>query len=158
MGAGSNFSNGSSGKGIATRGGILNNLNKNNAIVKKDPLLSDLIKSGVKINIENVVFSAKDKSGQVVWLEKGNEISGLQHIKKHTKDFVAKHNIQESHLVGHLKNVIKKGVVVSSQEKSLANGGIGIEKIYLYKGKYYTLGAIGTNGYIVSMYPINGGE
>ena len=31
-------------------------------------------------------------------------------------------------------------------------------KIYLYKGEYYTLGAIGTNGYIISMYPIDGGK
>ena len=30
--------------------------------------------------------------------------------------------------------------------------------IIIYKGKYYTLGAIGTNGYIVSMYPIKRDE
>ncbi len=158
MGAGSNFSNGSNGNGLATRGGILNNHNKNAAIIKKDPLLGDLINRGVKIDPKKVVFTAKDKSGQVVWLESGNEKSGLQHIRKHTKDFVSKHNIQDKHLVGHLKNVIKKGVVVSSRQKTLANGKIGVEKIYRYKGKYYTLGAIGTNGYIVSMYPIDGGE
>lgn len=91
----------------------------------------------------------------MVWLENGDTIKGLKHIKKHTNDFVTKHNIQEKHLVGHLKNVIKKGVVVHSQEKPLSNGKIGFEKIYLYKGKYYTLSAIGTNGYIVSMYPID---
>ncbi len=33
-----------------------------------------------------------------------------------------------------------------------------LKKIYLYKGKYYVLGAIGTNGYIVSMYPKDGGR
>lgn len=45
-----------------------------------------------------------------------------------------------------------------SQEKILSNGKIGLEKIYLYKVKYYTLGAIGTNDYIISMYPIEGGK
>lgn len=93
-----------------------------------------------------------------MWLENGNTNKGLAHIKKHTNDFVAKHNIQEDRLVSHLKNVIKKGIVVHSQEKVLNNGNFGLEKIYLYKGKYYTLGAIGTNGYIVSMYPIDGGK
>ena len=50
-------------------------------------------------------------------------------IKKHTNDFVAKHNIQEDRLVSHLKNVIKKGIVVHSQEKVLNNGNFGLEKI-----------------------------
>lgn len=158
MGQGSKFSNGSRGNGLGTKGGQINLQKEKNGIIKKDPLLDELIKSGVKINPKDVVFTAKDKSGQVVWLENGNTSKGLEHIKKHTNDFVAKHNIQEKHLVGHLKNVIKKGVVVHSQEKILSNGKTGLEKIYLYKGKYYTLGAIGTNGYIVSMYPIDGGK
>ena len=40
----------------------------------------------------------------------------------------------------------------------LYNGRKGLEKIYLYKGKYYTLGVIRTNGFIVSMYPLDGGK
>lgn len=35
-------------------------------------LASVLIISGVKINPKDVVFTVKDKSGQVVWLENGN--------------------------------------------------------------------------------------
>jgi len=57
-----------------------------------------------------------------------------------------------------LKNVISKGKVVNVTKKALANGRIGLEKIYVYRGKYYTLSAVGTNGYIVSMYPIDGGK
>lgn len=121
-------------------------------------LASFLIISGVNINPKDVVFTVKDKSWQVVWLENRNTTKGLEHIKKHTNDFVDKHNIQEKHLVSHLKNVIKKGVVVHSQEKILSNGKMGLKKIYLYKGKFYTLGVIGNNGYIVSMYPIDGGK
>ncbi len=81
-----------------------------------------------KINPKDVVFTAKDKNGQVVWLENGNATKGLEHIKKHTDDFVAKHNIKKEHLVCHLKNVIKNGVVVHSQEKILSNGKKGLEK------------------------------
>ena len=158
MGQGSKYSNGLKGNGLRTKGGQINLQNEKNDIINKDPLLAKLLKSGIKINPKDVVFTAKDKNGQVVWLENGNATKGLEHIKKHTNDFVAKHNIKEEHLVCHLKNVIKNGVVVYSQEKILSNGKKGLEKIYLYKGKYYALGAIGTNGYIVSMYPIDGGK
>lgn len=158
MGQGSKFSHGPSNNGLGTKGGKINTQNEKANNLKNDPLLEELIKNGVKISINDVVFTAKDKSGQVVWLENGNIGKGLEHIKKHTNEFIAKHNIQENHLVGHLKNIIKKGKVISSQYKTLSNGRVGLEKIYLYKGNYYTLGAIGTNGYIVSMYPLNGGK
>ena len=158
MGQGSKYSNGSKGNGLGTKCGQINLQNEKSDLISKDPLLAELLKIGVKISPKNVVFTAKDKNGQVVWLENGNATKGLEHIKKHTNDFIRKHNIQEKHLVCHLRNVIKYGVVVHSQEKILSNGKMGLEKIYLYKGKYYTLGAIGTNGYIVSMYPIDGGK
>lgn len=158
MGQGSKFSDGLRGKGLGTKGGKINYQNEKNIIIKKDPLLDELIKKGARINLNDVVFSAKDKSGQIVWLENENRDKGLEHIKKHIDDFIAKHNIQEKYFVGHLKNVIKKGAVIHSQEKVLSNGKIGLEKIYLYKGKHYTLCAVGTNGYIVSMYPIDGGK
>lgn len=154
MGQGSKFS----GVGLGTRGGKTILQNEINGIINKDPLLKDLIKSGAKVSIKDVVFTAKDKSGQTVWLEKGNEKSGLTHIQKHTSDFVTKHNIQPKHLVGHLKKVVKNGRLVSVNKKMLSNGRVGLKKIYVYKGKYYTVGAIGTNGYIVSMYPIDGGK
>lgn len=142
MGQGSKYSNGSKGNGLGTKGGQINLQNEKSDSINKDPLLAELIRSGVKINPKDVVFAAKDKNGQVVWLENGNAIKGLEHIKKHTNDFVSKHSIQEKHLVCHLRNVIKKGVVVHSQEMILSNGKKGLEKIYLYKGKYYTLGAM----------------
>ena len=159
MGQGNRFSGGKSGgSGLDTRGGRTILQKEINDIINKDPLLKDLVKSGAKITIKDVVFTAKDKSGQVVWLEKGNEKSGLTHIQKHTNDFVAKHRIQQNRLVGHLKNVIKKGKVVSVTAKPLSNGLKGLEKVYVYKGKYYTVSAVGTNGYIVTMYPIDGGK
>lgn len=156
MGQGSKFGGG---KGLGTRGGRLLNLKQENKIIAKDPILKQIVDSGAKINIKDVVFTAKDKSGQLVWLEKGNNNSGLQHIvNRHGNDFAAKHNISSKRLSSHLKNVVSKGTIVRAREIPLSNGNIGYEKIYSYKGKYYTLGAIGTNGYIVSMYPIKGGK
>lgn len=159
MGQGNKFSIGQPlGSAINTRGGKIILQKEINDIIKKVPLLKVLVKSGTKINLKDVVFIQKDKSGQIIWLEKGNEISGLKHIQKHTDDFVAKHKIQPKHLIGHLKNIIQKGMIINVSEKTLSNGKKGLEKIYIYKGKYYALGAVGTNGYIVSMYPIDGGK
>ena len=158
MGQGKTFSGGNGGKGLGTKGGKAALKDKIDGVISKDPLLKQLVDSKVKINVKDVVFTAKDKSGQIVWLEKGNPSAGLAHIMKHEDDFVAKHNIQKGHLPSHLKNVVSKGKIVSSRQVKLPNGKDGLEKIYLYKGKYYTLGAIGTNGFIVSMYPFSGGK
>jgi hypothetical protein len=156
MGQGSKFGGGS---GLNTRGGKTLLKKQDDKIINKDPILKKIVDSGAKINIKDVVFTAKDKSGQLVWLEKGNKTSGLEHIKiKHQSDFVSKHNIKASSLPAHLKRVVTKGTIVNSRAVNLPNGRVGYEKVYVYKGKYYTLGAIGTNGYIVSMYPINGGK
>ena len=158
MGQGKAFSGGIGGKGLGTKGGKTALKDKIDDIINKNPLLNQLVDSKTKINVEDIVFIAKDSSGQIVWLEKGNDTAGLNHIMKHENDFVAKHNIQKGCLSSHLKNVVSKGNVISSRPVKLPNGKYGIEKIYLYKGKYYTLGAIGTNGFIVSMYPLDGGK
>ena len=156
MGQGSKYGGGT---GLSTRGGKTLSQKQENKIINKDPILKQIVNSGAKINVKDVVFTAKDKSGQLVWLEKGNKTSGLEHIKsKHQSDFVSKHNIKASHLTTHLKRVVSKGTIVSSRTVKLSNGRVGYEKVYSYRGKYYTLGAIGTNGYIVSMYPISGGK
>ena len=156
MGQGSKYGGGA---GLSTRGGKTLSQKEENKIINKDPILKQIVNSGAKINVKDVVFAAKDKSGQLVWLEKGNKTSGLEHIKsKHQSDFVSKHNIKASHLTSYLKRVASKGTIVSSRVVKLSNGSVGYEKVYSYRGKYYTLGAIGTNGYIVSMYPISGGK
>lgn len=116
-------------------------------------MINELTKAGVKFTKEDVVFVTKDKTGQLIWLEKGNSGAGLEHIRKHSNDFMVKHGVKSSNLVNHIKNVLEKGSVLSTEKKRLTNGKIGLEKIYLYKNKYYVLGAIGTNGYIVSLYP-----
>lgn len=158
MGQGKTFSNGNGEKGLGTKGGKVAFKDKIDDIINKDPLLKQLVDSNTKISVKDVVFTTKDKSGQIVWLEKGNSSSGLVHIMKHENDFVTKHNIQKGHLPDHIKKVVSKGKIISSRQVLLHNGRKGLEKIYLYKGKYYTLGAIGTNGFIVSMYPLDGGK
>ena len=136
---------------------------RNNASLKIDAvnrssMIETLQSAGVRFTPEKVLFVTKDKSGQMVWLETGNTKSGLQHISKHIDQFVEKHGIKPNYLASHIKNIITYGIVVKSKLKRLKNGKMGYEKIYLYKNKYAALGAIGTNGYVVSIYPLSGGE
>ena len=121
-------------------------------------MLSLLERAGVKFNPDDVIFVTIDKTGQLVWLEKGNEEAGLKHIEKHAGDFAKKHGIPPNELTNHIKRILANGEVVSSKKNLLANGKIGLEKIYCYEGKYYALAAIGTNGFIVSIYPLDEGD
>ena len=46
------------------------------------------------------------------------------------------------------------GNIVSEQKVSLPKGGQGIERIYYVDGKHYLLTGVGTNGFIVTSYPV----
>ena len=50
-------------------------------------------------------------------------------------------------------NIIKNGFVVSNRLVNIGNGRQDYERVYEYKGNYYTMTGIGTNGFIVSAYP-----
>ena len=123
-------------------------------------LINELEKSGVKFTKEDVVFVTKDATGQTVWLERGNKSAGLEHILNgdgktpgHAADFKNAFGINRDNIPAFLSNVITNGQVVSSTLK-ITNGRQGFERIYYYDGKHYVLTGIGTNGFIVSAYPI----
>ncbi len=102
-----------------------------------------------------MVFITKDKSGQTVWLEKGNAASGLEHIiDRHAKDFQAKHDVSEAQIDNHLNTVFTEGKIEYNRTTQ-RNGHIGYERLYSHDGKYYLQTGIGSNGYIVSAYPIS---
>ena len=54
-------------------------------------------------------------------------------------------------IASHLETVFRQGKVEYSRVKP-ENGGY--ERLYSHNGKYYLLSGVGTNGYIVSAYPI----
>ena len=65
--------------------------NKIKELLTKDDMLKLLIGAKVKFNADDVVFVTKDKSDQLIWLEKGNDNAGLKHIlNKHADDFFCK--------------------------------------------------------------------
>jgi len=129
--------------------------NTKGASSSNEALVKQLEQSGVKFSKKDMVFVTKDKTGQVVWLEKGNESSGLQHIvSRHADDFQSKHGVSKSQISNHLNDVFTSGKVEYSRITQ-KNGRAGYERLYSYNGKYYLQTGVGTNGYIVSAYPIS---
>lgn len=129
-------------------------------ILSEKMLISELEKSGAKFTRENIVFVTKDKSGQIIWLEKGSPTAGLEHILNgnekssgHTADFEKAFNISRENIPSFIKRVVSEGTIISNSLKVI-NGRQGYERIYYYKGKYCMLTGIGTNGFIVSAYPV----
>lgn len=122
-------------------------------------LIDELIQNNVKISVDDVVFITRDKSNQIVWLEKGNSMAGLEHILNgdgrkpgHANDFEKAFGISRDQIPEYLNKVISYGTIVSDQLVQKGNSK-GFERIYYYEGKHYVVTGIGTNGFIVSAYP-----
>ena len=129
--------------------------NKIKELITKDDMLKPLIDAKVKFNADDVLFVTKDKSDQLIWLEKGNDNAGLNHIlNKHADDFFAKHNVSKENIASHIKEIVTNGNIEYSRLAKRGNRE-GIEKLYSHNGKYYILTGVGTNGFMVSAYPIN---
>ena len=80
---------------------------KVNELVKKDEMIRPLIEAGVKFTKDDVIFVTKDKSNQLIWLEKGNDNAGLNHIlKKHGDEFTSKYNISKENITEHINEII----------------------------------------------------
>lgn len=123
-------------------------------------LIAELEKSGVKFTKEDVVFITKDHTGQTIWLERGNASAGLEHILSgdgkspgHVAHFEQAFGIPKEQIPAFIKEVVTNGKVISNSIKVM-NGREGYERIYYYDGRHYLLTGIGTNGFIVTAFPI----
>ena len=70
-------------------------------------------------------------------------------------DFEKAHGVGEGNVIKHIRDVITYGEVEYSIIKEIGNGRMGYERLYKYKDKYYMMGAIGLNGFLVSTYPVS---
>lgn len=142
---------GSSPQGSLSQGSVDSKVKE----LTKKHMIDQLTKAGVKFNPSDVLFVTKDKTGQLVWLETGNKGAGLTHIKeRHSSDFVEKHGIKKDNIVGHLSSIITTGKLEYSKT-TMRNGRLGYERLYNKNGQYYLLSAIGTNGFLVTAYPVS---
>ena len=123
--------------------------NEENEGVKSDidySLLDELVNSGIKCNIDDVVAVIKITGGRLIWLENGNSKAGLEHIMQHVDQFVAK-GISRDKISDFVIYALKNGNVVGIQRT---------RTIYevLYEGKLQRVAiSVGENGFIVGANP-----
>lgn len=109
-------------------------------------LMNELAESGVKYNVDDVVMITKNSDGKLFWLEKGTGFAGLKHIvDRHEVDFVAK---GVNDIPKFLSDVLKTKAI------KVGTGVKGPFAEYIVNETRYRV-AYGTNGYIVSFYPID---
>ncbi len=113
----------------------------------KNPILMEELKnSGVKYNPEDVIAVTKTADGKLLWLESGNSSSGLKHIVDgHAADFTAK-GIND--IPQFLNDVLQTSPINTGKSAK------GLFANYVVNESKYRV-AYGTNGYVVSFYPID---
>lgn len=109
-------------------------------------LFKEMTAQGIKFTPENIVGAAKNNSGKIIFLEKGNSKAGLQHIvEEHGKQF-AQIGVSEARIPDVVMKAVTDGKVVGYQ-------GTGTGRpIYetMINGKKYNIAVtVGNNGYIV---------
>ena len=118
-------------------------------------LLKELESSGVKFSREDIIFILKDENDNISWLENGNSSVGLKHIiERHSRDFMKKHGVHSKDIANYLRHIFANGKVEYARQ-TYKNGRLGYEKLYSYKGKFFVLTGVGTNGFIITAYPID---
>lgn len=117
-------------------------------------LIAEMEASGVKFTRENVMFATRDKTGQVIWLETGNPGAGYKHlqIRGHIEQLAKKFDVPKSEVVKLIRNIIRDGKIISNVIEE-RNGRKVCRREYQYDGKKIVLAAVGTNGFLVSIYP-----
>ncbi len=108
--------------------------------------IAEVKANGEKISPDKVVMITEDPFGKIVWMETGNNRSGLEHIvDKHGKEFNGR-GITNNDISNYVLEAIHQGKVVGTQGKR--NPRTVYE--FLYNGKKQRIAVqVGSNGYIV---------
>lgn len=87
--------------------------------------------------------------GRTVWLEKGTDAAGLQHIyKRHEVDFVSK-GISRDDIPNVVMSALERGKIVGT------NGSASVYRI-MYNGVEQNIAVgIGSNGFVVRANPVS---
>lgn len=110
-------------------------------------LIDEVIANGEKISPNKVLMITRDPTGKIVWLETGNDSSGLKHIiDAHGKDFNGK-GIANADIPNYVLEAVYQGNVVGTQGKR--NPRTIYE--FTYNGVTRRIAIqVSENGYIVS--------
>lgn len=84
--------------------------------IAKKAFIQELRNRGEKFNEEKIVFITKDATGQIIWLEKGNNLVGLEHIiQRHSEHFEKAFGFKQEQIPNFLENIISYGEIVSNR-------------------------------------------
>ncbi len=116
----------------------------------KQELIDELIASGVKVTPANIIFILKGPDGKIVFLETGDEDSGLAHIYgEHKADFANK-GVSKDEIAPLLQKALTEGTVVGYQGR---DQGRPIYEVS-WNGKMIRIAiTVGSNGYVVGANP-----
>ena len=116
-------------------------------------LIAEVQARGDKINADDVIGISKDKSGKIIWLEKGTlggRPSGLKHILDAHEDNFNSKGIATTDIADFVLSAVTKGEIIGYQGKGT---GRPIYKV-TYNGKEYKVAVtVGNNDYIVGANP-----
>lgn len=129
-------------------------------------LIKQLENDKVKFTKENIVFITRDSAGRIVWLETGNSSAGLEHILHHNqknggghvRDYFEKFGVLENEIPQVIKGIMERGNIVFEKKKEVNGNRFGYERVFRYHNKYLLLTGVGTNGFIITAYPLHEGE
>ena len=109
-------------------------------------LIDEVVASGEKISPEKVVMITRNPTGKIVWLETGNDSSGLKHIiNEHGHEFNGK-GISNEDIPDYVLEAVYQGHIVGTQGKR--NPRTIFEFTYNDKRQRIAV-QVGSNGYIV---------
>lgn len=113
-------------------------------------LIDEVISNGDKISPDKVVMITRDPKGRIVWLEEGNNSSGLQHIiNEHGHEFNGK-GISNDDIPNYVLEAVYQGNIVGTQGRR--NPRTVYE--FVYNGVTQRIAVqVGSNGYIVGANP-----
>jgi hypothetical protein len=102
--------------GILVHNESVNTVASGNVVkpLKPQNYMDELAHSGQKHTAKDVISITKTPEGKLVWLEKGNTTSGLEHVMKHANEFATK-GISAEKVPEFLMEAVSKGKIVSMQ-------------------------------------------
>ena len=114
-------------------------------------LIDEVIANGDKISPNKVVMITRDPSDKIVWLETGNDASGLQHIiKEHGSQFNGK-GISNENIPNYVLEAVYQGNIVGTQGKKSPPRTV---YEFTYNGKKQRIAVqVSNNGCIVGANP-----
>lgn len=113
-------------------------------------LIAEVVASGEKISPDKVLMITREPSGKIVWMETGNNKSGLEHIvNEHGHQFNGK-GISSDDIPNYVLEAVYQGNIVGTQGKK--NPRTIYE--FTYNGSKQRVAVqVSNNGYIVSANP-----